>query len=147
MNLEKIHSSISKAVFNLKNHTLGVSADATHVFIGDKHQVYRINRDDFLFSTTTLLIKGVKEYAVYKRIFESTPVTPAIKTGNLRDGVKPNYPFIELKAGDELIYIDTQYLKNFDKGCTFTGTKYNTPVYVWENGECVGMVLPVIVKK
>lgn len=146
MNLEKIHNTISKAVFTLNAHKLGMDDTHEHFIIGDSYHCYRIPKHDFLFSVRQLLSKGIKEVRAFTRVFENIPDTPAIKTGNLKDGFKANYPFIELNADGELIYIDTQLLKNFDKSCTFTGTKHNAPVYVWESGECVGLVLPVHIK-
>ena len=44
---------------------------------------------------------------------------------------------------NEAIYVQEEYLKFFDPDATFKGTKHNAPLYVYENGELVGLILPV----
>lgn len=42
------------------------------------------------------------------------------------------------------IWIDSKILKVFDLDwCTFKGKKHNTPLFIYENGELAGVVLPV----
>lgn len=42
------------------------------------------------------------------------------------------------------IWIDVRLLKVFDLDwCTFKGTKHNAPLFVYENGELAGAVLPI----
>ena len=46
--------------------------------------------------------------------------------------------------GDEVIFLDENNLKYFDlEDSTFKGTNRKNPIYIYENEELVGMVLPV----
>lgn len=44
---------------------------------------------------------------------------------------------------NEAIYVQEEYLKFFDPDAHFEGTKHNAPLHVYENGELVGLILPV----
>lgn len=44
------------------------------------------------------------------------------------------------------IAINTKPLKNFDKDATFKGTTDKAPIYVYESGVFVGLVLPIVLK-
>ena len=51
------------------------------------------------------------------------------------------------KNCDIKIYVDEKLLKNFDlPNCTFKGTKPTNGVYVYENENMVGFVLPIRLK-
>jgi len=48
---------------------------------------------------------------------------------------------------DKAIYVKEDYLKFFESDAHFEGTNDRSPLYVYENNELVGLILPVIYKK
>lgn len=62
--------------------------------------------------------------------------------------VKAKMKLHKFVIGDEVIFLDENNLKYFDlEDSTFKGTNRKNPIYIYENEELVGMVLPVIHKE
>ena len=58
--------------------------------------------------------------------------------------VKAKMKLHKFVIGDEVIFLDENNLKYFDlEDSTFKGTNRKNPIYIYENEELVGMVLPV----
>lgn len=64
------------------------------------------------------------------------------------DKTKAKMKLHKFVIGDEVIFLDEKLLKYFDlEDSTFKGTNGKSPIYIYENEELVGMVLPVIYKE
>ena len=62
--------------------------------------------------------------------------------------VKAKMKLHKFVIGDEVIFLDENNLKYFDlEDSTFKGTNRKNPIYIYENEEMVGMVLPVNYKE
>lgn len=106
-----------------------------------------------------VLIPDELFYLDRKRVFKSTTVNGEqilkLKGDDLKDATD-THSIIEYKqynklvklhkftVGDEPIYIDENNLKYFDLDIsTYKGTGRKNPLYVYEDGGLVGMILPV----
>ena len=62
----------------------------------------------------------------------------------MADKTKAKMKLHKFVIGDEAIFLDENNLKYFDlEDSTFKGTNRKNPIYIYENEELVGMVLPV----
>jgi hypothetical protein len=104
--------------------------------------VYILDPKDYILDTKKLLQLGVKEVTTINTILDAyDKAKPLVKTPNKR--VLDVATCLELKLGDESIYVDEALLKNFDKNIEFEGTGAKAPVYIYEGDLLVGVVLPV----
>ena len=142
MNIAKIQTDILKDALNKKGFKWFIELDGSEVVVSNNHQMYVINADDFILDVNKLIGAGVKTMTTAKNLLDGYKnAEPLTKTPIKR--VIGKYVCIELKLGEESIYVDESLLKNYDKSIEFEGTGAKTPVYIYEGEILVGLVLPV----
>lgn len=111
------------------------------------------------------LIYGTHLYAMWKQMFfldlkdkiGHTTVVDAIlreeenqlsaeKTNEIRQLDSKTQVQIFKTEKCDCIAIDPKLLKNFDKDVMFKGSTDKAPLYVYENGQFAGVILPIILK-
>ena len=137
---------------------------------GYKHKLFNypwFETDDKIFICPQghyfIAILKVQFYMDKEKVFKN--ITPINNTGksflnpdNLQmatdthtivvTDVKAKMKLHKFVIGDEAIFLDENNLKYFDlEDSTFKGTNRKNPIYIYENEELVGMVLPVIHKE
>lgn len=144
MNVTKIQTDVLKDALARKSHKWFINVTDNEVAIMTSSHVYILDPKDYVLDTKKLLQLGVKEVTTINTILDAyDKAKPLIKTPNKR--VLDIVTCLELKLGDESIYVDEALLKNFDKKkIEFEGTGAKAPVYVYEGEILVGVVLPVI---
>lgn len=142
MNVTKIQTELLKDALNQKGHKWLIQVDGSEVLLATKLQIFVINAEDFMLDVNKLVGAGVKTMTTGKNILDGYKnAKPLTKTPLKR--VAGNVTCIELKCGDEAIYVDEALLKNFDKSVEFEGTSGKGVVYVYEGELLVGVVTPV----
>lgn len=142
MNVTKIQSNILKDALTQKGHKWFIQETTTEVLILTETQLYSLDVKDYVLNTDKLLSLGVKGTTTADKFLDgSENAKPLIKTPIKR--VQDKLTLIELKLGDESIYVNEALLKNFDKNIDFEGTGPKAPVYIYEGEILVGLVLPV----
>jgi hypothetical protein len=142
MNVTKIQTDVLKDVLADKARKWFISITADEVAIMTGTHVYILDHKDYVLDTKKLLQLGVKEVTTINQILDAyDKAKPLVKTPNKR--VLDVATCLELKLGDESIYVDEALLKNFDKNIEFEGTGAKAPVYIYEGDLLVGVVLPV----
>lgn len=144
MNIVSIQTDILKMIYKLETHNIAMYDDSDFVIIGDKYHMYKIPADAFYMDVEKIKKCGARVSSVLLNFFRDKGTMPAISTGNIKiDGKRK---MKELSCNGDLIYVDTQFLKNFDKDCTFAGTNHKSLVFVYEQGVLSGVIYPVLVK-
>ena len=142
MNIAKIQTDLLKDALNKKGVKWFIELDGSEVVVSNGYQMYVINADDFILDVNKLIGAGVKTMTTAKNLLDGYKnAKPLTKTPIKR--VIGKYVCIELKLGEESIYVDESLLKNYDKSIEFEGTGAKTPVYIYEGEILVGVVLPV----
>lgn len=142
MNVVKIQTEILKDALNQKAHKWLIQVDDSEVILANNVQIFVIKAEDFILDVNKLVGAGVKTMTTGKNILDGySKANPLTKTPLKR--VAGNVTCIELKYGDESIYVDEALLKNFDKSVEFEGTSSKGVVYVYEGELLVGVVMPV----
>mgnify|MGYP003471729811 CR=1 FL=1 len=147
MNVVKLQAELLKDVFNKKGGKWFISENNMEetVTLMASHQMWFIPKNNFIFDIKTLNDLDVRNTNIVNGMLEKYKDTkPLEKTFNKR--VYYDKTLIELKSGDDLIYVDEKLLKLYDKSVTFAGTKPKEPVYLLEDDILVGLVLPVSIK-
>lgn len=142
MNVTKIQTEVLKDALNGKGSKWLIESKDLEILLSNRVQIFVINSEDFMLDVNKLIGAGVQTMATGKNIVAGcNNAEPLTKTPLKR--VIGKYTCIELKRGDEAIYVDEALLKNFDKSVEFEGTSGKSPVYVYEGELLVGVVLPV----
>lgn len=142
MNIIKIQTDMLKDALNKKGHNWLIESSDSEVIVGTSCQFFVIDSNDFILNVDKLIKSGVKSMTVAKRFLDGCKdAKPLTKTPIKR--VMGKHTCIELKVGEESIYVDEALLKNYDKSMEFEGTHGKAPVYIYEGESLVGLVLPV----
>lgn len=142
MNTTKIQLDLLKDVSNKKGYNWFIEVIDDDVIVLTNYQAYKINSTDFFLNIKKLIDNGVRNSTMTKHILDDCKYTkPLTKTPIKR--VMGKYTCIELKLGEESIYVDEALLKNYNKSMEFEGTHGKAPVYIYEGESLVGFVLPI----
>lgn len=145
MNILKIQQELIKDVLNdKKSPDWYIEIVNDEVLITEGHVIYIIPANEFMLHPDKLQEKGVKMINIDTMLKNYKEAQCAERTGKLLQ--LKNGTVIELKCGEELIYINPKLIKHFDKDCEFEGTTYKAPVYIYEENELVGVVSPVNIR-
>lgn len=141
MNVKKINKVILEALMKADNQVkIGRYNEQFGVTV-DGYYMVLINDCDFPFDPNK--IKGnnldVKQFLNFN--FKDAQLSSNIKV------IEGKKECVEIKNESENVYINRKYLDFFDKTCTFRIDGKTKPVYVYENEELVGLIMPVRVKE
>lgn len=144
MKVTKILTDLLKAVEKNKTLKIKYSYDGDYVcYTPDGNRMFRIYKDDFLIDIT----KALPETApiMLRGIFDDSHSEDAFKTNEIRviDKKKTIIKIAGLSASN-YAWINTDYLKEFDDNCTFRINGEKNPVFIYEQDELVGLIMPVI---
>ena len=144
MKITKILTDLLKAAEKKKTLNINYSYQGDYIaFLPDGHRAYRIHKNDFLVD----LVKALPDKVPLSltNIFDDSHAQDAHKTNELRVIDKANV--VKIAGYNINVWINTAYLKEFEENCTFKVTGEKCPVYVYEQGKLVGLVLPVDIKE
>lgn len=143
MKINKIHSEIIKAHFKNKPFPLA-NAKGMIATSYDQYHLYLIPEKDFLLDPVKLGRDVIPDYTFMFNDLEES--RPAYMTGNIKINEK-GWKLAEIKNVDGIsVYINLDYMKNFDKDCKFrfkTSTQTIYYVYVFEGDDLAGFICPV----
>ena len=144
MKITKILTDLLKSVEKKKVLEINYSYQGDYIaFLPDGHRAYRIHKNDFLIDLAKALPD--KQPLSLTNVFDDSHAQDAIKTNELREIDKKTV--VKIAGYNVHAWVNTAYLKEFEDDCTFKVTGEKCPVYVYEQGELVGLVLPVDIKE
>jgi hypothetical protein len=131
-----------------KNFFVGVWEENELVGITEGHVIWLIPKSKFVFDAKKLKELGIKEILSINKMFylDNDLQDDGIMSGDIRilDGKEA----VKIKSKDGGVWVNREFLNEFDKDRTFKiSTKKSTsPVFVYEKGELVGLILPIVMK-
>ena len=146
MNIVKILSDLMKRRESLDPGKYLYAETGGYVYYSpDAVVMYRIPEDRFYLDVGKVF-KDIAPFNV-KSIWRPDEATLGELTGNLRillnEKGKGNRTVVQIRNGSTVVWVNKKLLENFDRDCSFRITSRKDPVYVYENGEPVGFLLPV----
>ena len=144
MNILKILSDIIKRSEKPDPGRYLYAAEDGYVFYSpDGYVLYRIPEERFYLDIEKVF-KNIAPTQV-DRIWRPGDVRPAVRTGDVKIKQVEEKPVtvVKIKNDSAAVWVNEKLLKNFAPDCDFLITNRFSPVYVVENDEPVGLVLPM----
>lgn len=147
MKITKIMTDLLKLIEKDKTVTINYGIDDDYVYLTpDGKRLHRIPKSSFLIDLSKAL-PNKAPLSNPRNFFRVDDIEDACKTDELKVIEGPKRTLVKLVSEKSYTWIDTNFLKEYEKDCTFKIGKPNQPVLVYESEELVGMVLPVRVKE
>lgn len=139
MNLTRIQTNFLKMLMNEESVYVLKEEIPKMVGITEGHAVYFIPECAFFLDRTKM-----KPVDLHGIVDDMKKAIPSERTGvERKDKMSRNRNVIEIKHDDVSVWLDEKFCKDFDKFADYSATNEKSPVYVKENGQLVGIVLPV----
>lgn len=138
MNTAKILADVCKTFLNEKRLMVG---DYDDQFVGvstDGFVLYLLKQSEFPFDRATLL-RGRSQVDL-KNVIPAESAAAVLTDEMMKKDIRT---VRKVTDGNLNVWIDTKFLKNFDKCATFQITGEKSGVLVYESEKLAGMILPV----
>ena len=145
MNYLKVQQNLLKDALSkkAKNFYFGAWEEKELVVISEGHVIWLIPKSKFVFDTEKLKELGVKELSTIKNMI--SPDHDLQDVGSLSGDMRilAGTLAVKVEGNEGHAWVNSAYLNEFDKDRTFKISKTNGPVFVYENEELVGLILPI----
>ena len=154
MNYIKIQNDILKSKDKCSKCSISVKRfpymygyyDNNVVIVDDRKALYLIP-DKLFYLDKDKIFNSVLSNIVEKMVKSELDTQSLIFTGNIRSlkGCKIDVAILKDDKNNEIAF-DIKYLKNIGikaNECTFKGTNYKSPIYVYEYDKLVAIIMPV----
>ena len=145
MNIINAQIEVLKEALKNKN-TVIYGALLDNVIIGNSNRLYIIPKKECGVDLTSIDNNNVKimQEVALKSILDDNQFENVTLTDDKK--VVDKKTLRVFNKGDENIYVDESLIKHFDlENSTFKGKNRKSPIYIYENYNMVGLVLPVCV--
>ena len=146
MNIINAQVEVLKEALKNKNTVIyGVFLD--NVIIGNVNRFYIIPKKKCGVDLTNVYSNNVNilQESTLKKIMNDNLYENVTLTDDKK--VAGNKTLRVFRKDDENIYIDESLIKYFDlKNSTFKGYNSKSPIYIYEDYNMVGLVLPILIK-
>ena len=143
MNIIKIQSDLMKRreTNDTCRYLYSVSNDYVY-YSPDGFVMYRIPVNRFYLDVEKVF-KDITHFNV-KALWKPDDSKQAYKNGDVKiiTQGKKQYNVLKIKNETDVVWVNERLLKNFDSDCSFYITNSISAVYIEENHELVGMVMP-----
>lgn len=156
MKIEKIQTELLKAavkkITTSKNFTWNIAYDENEniVYITDGHMVMNIPGNQFVLDVDMIakvsgraLINASTFKSFYK---QESDAKAGVASNEMKKLDKITVAKIRTEHEDKFAWLDTKYLKYFDNISHFGVIDEKSPVFVYEDDQLVGVILPVKVR-
>ena len=149
MNYLKLQQNLLKEALSkkAKNFFFGVWEEKELVGISEGHVIWLIPKYNFVFDAGKLKELGVKELPIKKMFSPDNDLQDdGILSGDIRilAGKEAGTEAVKIEGNEGHVWVNRAYLNEFDKDRTFKISKKSTaPVFVYEKGDLVGLILPI----
>ena len=148
MNIIKIQSDLMKRreTNDTGSYFYSVSNDYVY-YTPDDFVMYRIPKNRFYLDVEKVF-KDITPFNV-KALWKPDDSKKAYKTTDIKIMTqgKKQYYVVKIKNESDFVWVNERLLKNFDSDCSFYITNSISAVYIEENYELVGMVMPTIINE
>ena len=145
MNIINAQVEVLKEALNEKKHKVIYGTLDDKVIIGNDIRLYVISKEECAIDLTNIAYVQVLQESTLKSLVNDNEFDMITLTNDIKilDDKRTLRVFTN---GKENIYLDERLIKNFDlKQSTFKGKNARNIVYIYEDYNMVGLVLPVIV--
>ena len=140
MKLKKVYDEIIKASLNNEKVIIHLGKIEDKIAIStDGFIMYFVPEKDFIFDAEKIL-RGRSKFNANELTKDEPKAKPIGKTGEMKELLGK----IAVKIGDK--WVNEKYLKAFENPTFKTADNYIDPVYVYEDDELVGLVMPIRVR-
>lgn len=145
MNIQKINTEILKMSFK-KNSRVLIGIDDEKIFVcPDGYVAFILDSKDFKLDLKKILdgrptTNIIKDHM--KRITDSKSAS-IVDFLDVEDDKKKKIRVAQLENDETRAFVNTKYFKYFNNDARFKIISPTSQVYVYENEECVGFILPV----
>lgn len=109
--------------------------------------MYRIPENRFYLDINKIF-KYIAPFDI-NTVWKPDGAKPASKTNDIKIIMRDKKKFnaVKIMSESNFAWLDERLLKNFDSNCGFLITNSVSVVYIVENGEIVGLVMPIKIKE
>ena len=137
MKIKKVYDEIIKASLNNEKAIIHLGKTEDKIAIStDGFIMYFVPEKDFIFDIEKIL-RGRGSFNAKELTKNETNAKTVSKTGEMAELLGK----IAVKIGDK--WVNEKYLKAFENPTFKTTDNYIDPVYVYEDDELVGLVMPI----
>ena len=156
MNYLKVQRDILNAVCKGNTHKVlrfvAKSLDGNEIYLicGDNgSHFYILKKENFFLDYEKLVdeVGEVQSHTIQNILKDIDKAEPGYRTDQLIyiENIKGNG--VILKSDKYEVVVNEQFLKNFDKNCTFYLSGELAPVYIYEDCVLAGVILPIARKR
>lgn len=140
MKIKKVYDEIIKASLNNEKAIIHLGKIEDKIAIStDGFIMYFVPEKDFIFDAEKIL-RGRSKFNANELTKDEPKAKPIGKTGEMKELLGK----IAVKIGDK--WINEKFLKVFENPEFKTTDNYIEPIYVYEKGELVGLIMPIRVR-
>ena len=137
MKIKKINKEFIDLYYKGKIVAMEFDEESGKIYLTDSYRLYVIKYEDFIFRFD--LFRKVK----LKHFLDNTNYVDGVITNGLYTSDKNDLRIINSKDGLITIKVNNKYLDFFDNPKVKVKDE-KSPVLIYENDECVGLILPVM---
>lgn len=142
MKVINILTNLLKQICKDNVHNIIYGMDKDHVYITqDRCVAFKIPADKFLIDLSKALPKKIPIADFDKKFFYDRDSEDAVKTNEIRN-ISGGH-VVKIANNKTFAWVNEKYLKDFDKDCMFKIVAPKSPVFVYEEDEIVGLIMPV----
>ena len=140
MKIKKVYDEIIKASLNNEKAIIFLGKLEDKIAVStDGFIMYFVPEKDFIFDIEKIL-RGRGRFNAKELTKDEPKAKPISKTGEMAELLGK----IAVKIGDK--WVNEKYLKAFENPEFKTTDNYIEPIYVYEKGELVGLIMPIRVR-
>ena len=140
MKIKKVYDEIIKASLNNEKAIIFLGKLEDKIAVStDGFIMYFVPEKDFIFDIEKIL-RGRGRFNAKELTKDEPKAKPISKTGEMAELLGK----IAVKIGDK--WINEKFLKVFENPEFKTTDNYIEPIYVYEKGELVGLIMPIRVR-
>lgn len=144
MKLVKIFTEILKMKEKDKSQANYAIKDGFIYYIPDGHKMFKIPKHEFLIDIPKVLPWKTPLDNV-SRLMNDNNATLATKTNEIKVIANGKIQVVKIENSNSYAWVNVKYLEYFDDKVSYKIIDPKNPVFVYENDELVGLVLPVFI--
>lgn len=137
MKLKKINKEFMDLYYKKKLIAMEFDEESGKIYLTDSYKLFVIKFEDFIFRFDLFREVSLKHF------LDDSNYVDGVITNGLYTSNKVDLRIINSKDGLINIKVNNKYLEFFDNP-EIKVKDEKSPVLIYENGECVGLILPVM---
>lgn len=142
MKIKNIHAEILKLYYSNKGAVLLYDCDDRIVVVLEGSRIFLVEKSKFMLDSSKLIDTNVNSQRQIKEMlngckgYEFAELTNEVR-------ISDSFERIKIKNDEKYAWVNRKSLKNFDNEATYRVLNAMAPVRVFENGDLVGLIMPI----